>query len=184
MQGQQVAHVGAGVAQRRGRHRPHSAIMALEALLQPDVEQIGQQVGQAVTPDAEQTGGDHRVEYGRDAPAEVTAEGQDIALRRVEDLGVARVIEQLGERRQFLQRLGVDDPLVGAVSQLDQADTRPIGVEGVGFGVHRDQRCLAQVGQHLRQLHRRFHEPRQPFHPPPPLERSGRSGAGATATGV
>ena len=82
----EVADIVRRIAKRRRRNRSRAPVVALEPLVQRDIEVLLQQIGQAETLVAEQSGGQHGIEYIDHTGVKVTTQIEQVALGRVQDL--------------------------------------------------------------------------------------------------
>ena len=93
---------------------------------------------------AEQCGGDLRVEHRRRHGPARLQQHLEVLPRGVQDLELAAVGKHCEQRPEIEARQRVDEIAVGIARDLHQAQLRAVGALAHEFGVHREARCALQ----------------------------------------
>jgi hypothetical protein len=148
---EQVVGVHTGVLALVLGQRPLPPVAALQALVELDVEVLGQSSGQADAAPAERHRRHLRVEHAGELELVRPLEGEDVVLGVVEHLDDPRLGEDRHQRRQVGDRQRIDQDVAVGAADLDQTQALAVGEQRVRLGVHRDRALPEQPARQLTQ---------------------------------
>jgi len=151
-QRRQVVRVHLRVEELVRRQRARRPVGPLEALFGANAKLVGQDIPQPDRLPATDPRGEHRVENRGEGELEIALQGHHVVFGGVKDDLDGRVGQQGAQRAQIVDRQRIDDVVLVAGGELDQAHLLIIGVQAVGFGVDGQQRVGLQFVDQAHQV--------------------------------